>query len=531
MDFNRYLINFDTKTAIRKKTDVLVIGCGICALYASLLLSEKKDVILLTSGEKLREHSDEPVDPNLVNYAVDFIKPFDVKDAVYAGSGLTAEQSLLTFLANAEKNAKRLNSICGLKKTSLPFEEKTRENQDTILYYLRADDFVESVLCDKVRENEKIDVIVPFFACDLLTKKENDKVICYGVVAKNFATGETMVIEADVVLLSQNGYKGIYDNHYHDSYGDDIAMFLRAGGEAKDMELVHFWPMVLNSGDGKELVIVPNQMLDEGAILRNIEGERFMQKYSDLGEFASSSTVARAIEKENRALCTENVYVDITFKDSDYLKCKYKSLYDLCMARGIDISNEYIPIKTKAGFCIGGIETDEIGRTSIKNVYVCSSDANNGFFGARLTRRSVIPYKIVFAGIAVDDILGPGTNIEKTDFVDISCAAKREPPCSTLDVQILAEKLRRNNESKVGILRDSDGLNEALNLIKGIKKHIERSRVATEEAAILQNMVMISELVAESALERRESRGAHYRDDYPETDNARFRRHIYKKLH
>lgn len=435
MSFSRYLINFDTTKAIRKKTDVLIIGCGISAFYSSLVLSEKKKVILLTSGETLNEAPKGDPDPNVVNFSADIIHEIDEKEAMLAGRGLTEEKSVRAFLDNVDKNHERLNNICGFEKTEIPEEEKCAENQDTILYYHKTDAFIESRLCEKVKNNKNIEIVVPFFACDLLTKTEGDSKVCYGVVTRNFETGETMIIEADVVVLSQNGYKGIYEDHYRNSYGDDIAMFIRAGGDTIDMEMIHFWPMVLGDGDGNELVIVPNQMLQDGAILRNVDGERFMSKYNELGEFAPSSLVAHAIEKENKRLKTENVYVGITFKDSKYIKQKHKSLYEQCLAHGINILNEYIPVRTKAGFCIGGIKTDELGRTSIKNVYSCSSSACNGFFGARLSRRNIIPYKVVFAGIMADEILESSSNVIKTDFNDVSYSGAVEAPCSEADIE------------------------------------------------------------------------------------------------
>lgn len=527
----RYLINFDTKEATKKHTDALVIGCGISALYAALRLAEKKKVILMTSFEKLRDTFEGEPDPNVVDFASKIIKTFDPKDAILEGRGLTSDAAVAKFLEKAEESQTLLNRYANLQNIDIPEEERTKECQDTILYYHKTDDFIESRLCDAVRANENIEVIYPFFVCDLLTKTVDDKSICYGVLAKNFKTEETLVVTADVFVLAQNGFKGIYDDRYHDSYGDDVAIFLRAGGETVDMEFIHFWPMVLNSGDGEKLVIVPNATLRDGGILRNINGERFMQRYSDLGEFASSSNIGRAIERENKRLCTENVYVDITFKDTAYLEQNHKSLYELCKARGIDITKEFIPVRTKAGYCIGGIATDEYGRTSIKNVYCCSSDGSNGFFGARLDRRHIIPHKVVFAGVTVDEILSEGKNIEKVDFEDVSSISLSEPPRSKLDIDVLTSKLRYSNNKYVGPVRDGDGLYESLRFVRMLKGYMEKCQITTNESAIFKNLVLISEIVIMSAIERRESRGAHYRDDFPETNNSRWRKRIVRKIY
>lgn len=527
----RYLINFDTKTAMKKRTDALVIGCGISALYAALRLAEKKKVILMTSFEKLRDTFEGEPDPNIVDFASKIIKTFDPKDAILEGRGLTSDATVAKYLENAEESQALLNKYANLQNIDIPEEKRTKECQDTILYYHNTDDFIESRLCDAVRANENIEVIYPFFVCDLLTKTIDERTVCYGVLAKNFKTEETLVVTADVFVLAQNGFKGIYDDRYHDSYGDDVAMFLRAGGETVDMEFIHFWPMVLNSGDGQKLVIVPNATLRDGGILRNINGERFMHRYSDLGEFASSSNIGRAIERENKRLCTENVYIDITFKDTAYLKQNHKSLYELCKERGIDITSEFIPVKTKAGYCIGGIATDEYGRTSIKNVYCCSSDGCNGFYGARLTRRNIIPHKVVFAGVTVEEILTEGKNIEKIEFEDVLNDVFTEPPHSSVDIGNLTAKLRHSNNKYVGIVRDEDGLFEALRFVRMLKGHMEKCQLNTLESAIFKNIVLISEIVTTSAIERRESRGAHYRDDFPETNNSRWRKHIVRKIY
>lgn len=530
-DNRRFLINFDTKTAEKKHADALVIGCGISALYAALRLAETKKVILMTSYERLRETFEGEPDPNVVDFASKIIKKFDPKEAIYEGRGLTSDVAVAKFLENADENQEILNKYAKLENIDIPEDQKTSENQDTILYYHKTDDFIESRLSDAVRANQNIEVIYPYFVCDLLTKIVNNETVCYGVFAKDFKTDNTLVVTADVFVLAQNGFKGMYDDHYHDSYGDDVAMFLRAGGETTDMEFIHFWPMVLNSGDGKKLVIVPNTTLRDGGILRNISGERFMQNYSDLGEFASSSNICRAIERENKKLSTENVYIDITFKDTAYLKQKHKSLYDLCRERGIDITKEFIPVRTKAGYCLGGIKTDEYGRTSIKNVYCCSSDGCNGFFGTRLSRHHIIPHKVVFAGVTVNEILNEGKNITKASFEDIESLALKNPPRAPLDIEHLTKMLRANNVKNLGPVRDSDGLYESLRFVRMLKGSMEDCQIITNESAILKNIILISEIVTMSAIERHESRGAHYRDDYPETNNSRWRKHIIRKMY
>lgn len=529
MDINRYLINFNTKEALQEETEVLVFGNGVSALYAALVIAEKKKVILLTNGRSLQSvlsvYAEESFD--IDKQDVDTcVKDIDFKDTLYGGRGLTDEQSIVSFMDNVDSNRERLQKMLNVPDFTGGRDKYFGEQEsETAIYYEWVKSGMKQKLAALVENNANIKVINDYFATDMIT---NDNKCC-GLVTKSINSDTIKIFKFQYLLLAQEGHRGIYDSEgVEGSRGESAAMYLRAGGELADMEFVHFWSLVVEN-EKRERIIVPYRFLQIGPIMRNSEGERFLEKYEDLAEMAPGNQIGRAIFKECQSLKTNKVYLDITFKDRAYLERTYKALYSKCLKIGIDISQEFMPISPMVGYCIGGIKTEANGKTKFDNVYACGETACNFFFGARLTRRNIVSNSIVFTGIAADEI-AKAEKIDNIDVPDVKCDMARGIPCKDAVIETGLRAIHEANNNGAGIVKNQKSLYDALRVVMKVKEQTSGCENKTIDSLVLQNELLISEVMIMSSIERRESRGSHYRTDYADVNNQKWRRHIIRRI-
>ena len=317
--------------------------------------------------------------------------------------------------------------------------------------------------------------------------------------------------------------------------GDGIAMAYRAGAEVQDMEFVQFHPTVLAKPgiEGKRFLI-SESLRGEGAILLNVNGEHFMPKYHKMADLAPRDVVSRSILEEMKKTSSDHVFLSLEKVDRVHIKERFPTIYEGCLSYGIDITKDKIPVSPAAHYAMGGVRIDVNGKTGIPGLFAAGEVSSAGIHGAnRLASNSLLD-GLVFGHRAAEAAIAHGAGV-KSERADLLSWFRREKTrtvkskFSKKDLEALILDLKTTMWNKVGILRDAKGLNEALSEIAKIKSNLTFTP-RNEPEIELSNMALVSELIARAALERTESRGAHYRTDYPAQDDKNWKRHLIYKV-
>ncbi len=531
MDKYRYLIDFDSSKIKTEYHDVIVIGSGIAGVYTALEISPEYDVAIITKEQLNISNSVLAQGGIAVSLDKKDSPELHFKDTIYAGAGLCDEKSVWVLVNEAATNIKRLvkfgvNFDKKDNSKELSFSREAAHSKNRIIH---AGDTTGKEVCDKliavVHTRENIKIFERTSVVDLLTEDG----MCRGLIAYDEDLDEVKIYRSNIVICAAGGYGRLFANTTNPEVatGDGICMAYRAGAELMDLEFVQFHPTVLFHPKNKTFLI-SEAVRGEGGVLKNINGERFMDKYHELEELAPRDVVSRAIFAEMKKTGSDHVLLDITFKGKAYLKKRFPNIYKTCLEYGIDISLDYIPVCPAEHYCMGGIRTDAFGRTNIKGFYACGETACTGIHGAnRLASNSLLEGLVFGRKISTEVMEILDNTEEKNKKIHFKFESDRIP----LEVDI--EKMRKNIEKlmshEVGIIRNREGLLIAKNTIDGYREKISKIENTTARECELQNMVMLSGLIVDSALEREESRGAHFRSDFPLTDDKNWKRSIIKR--
>jgi len=333
-------------------------------------------------------------------------------------------------------------------------------------------------------------------------------------------------LRARAVVLASGGAGQLYLHTTNPmvATGDGMAMAYAAGAEVADMEFVQFHPTALNV-EGAPRFLLSEAMRGEGGVLRNAEGKRFMPRYHERAELAPRDIVSRAIVAELERTATRTAFIDMTALDARYLRRRFPKIYDTCLRYGLDITREVIPVSPAAHYIMGGVRTDLDGRTTVAGLYAAGEVACTGVHGANRLASNSLLEGLVFgarAGRAAatehanDSTLAatPAT-LNETDAEEGASVSDRHAGEIALAVR---KRVRRLMWERVGILRTRQSLTRALREFE----QIERARSLRAPS---RNFVTVALLIARSALWREESRGAHYRLDFPRRDDEHWRAH------
>jgi L-aspartate oxidase len=330
-------------------------------------------------------------------------------------------------------------------------------------------------------------------------------------------------MSASAVLLATGGLGQLYRNTTNPSVatGDGVAMAHRAGAEISDMEFVQFHPTALYLKNAPRFLL-SEALRGEGAYLRNMELERFMHKYHPLGELAPRDVVARAIVHELEVTRAKDpmVYLDLTHLDGEQLKKRFPRIYSTCLQYNIDITAELIPIRPAAHYAMGGVRSDLEGRSNLAGLYSAGEAAATGVHGANRLASNSLLEGLVFgarAGMKMRDELRQS---------HAKAAARRTPSAGSEADDHAKQAIGEIQDwmwQDVGIVRAEAGLKRTIDRLEALSEKLMHPQTRCGHEA--QNLQAAGLLVARSALARRESRGAHYRTDFPDHDDAHYLKH------
>ncbi len=356
---------------------------------------------------------------------------------------------------------------------------------------------VARTLIALVRETKNIKVLERTRVLDLIVTNG----ICRGIKATKAGVPVEIIADATVLATGGCGQVYRYTTNPEVATGDGYAIAHRAGVKLADMEFVQFHPTALETPENP-LALISEAVRGEGAILVNDSGDRFMMKKHRLAELAPRDVVAREIFREQAK--GSQVWLDAR-KLGKTFKTRFPGIFALCKARGIDPSKDLIPVIPAAHYMMGGIVTDLAGRSSLKRLYACGEVSRTGVHGANRLASNSLLEGLVFAERVARDMIA----LPKISGVPRQSDWDAPPLVDRGAAQVAAGNIRQVMWDYAGIDRTARGLRKGIMLLDEIAKRLPVG--ATEE----QNMVDTSKLIAEAALMRKESRGGHFRSDFP----------------
>lgn len=520
----RYIINFSTREMENVDCQYIVIGSGIAGLFTAIKASAFARVTVLTK-KGLADSNTEQAQGGIAAAVGEADSPLlHFEDTLTAGAGLCEEEAVRILVNEGPDRVKELLEWGAAFDRSGGTLSLTREGAHRRRRILHAGDNtggeIHRTLARKVKEIDRIEVLENHMVVDLLTEGKR----CRGLIAVD-GEGRLKCFWAPIIVLASGGAGQVYLHTTNPAVatGDGIALAYRAGAEVMDMEFVQFHPTAL-SLPGAPPFLISEALRGEGAYLRNQAGERFMARYHPLAELAPRDVVARAIVKEMERTGSNAVYLDVTHLDPELIRRRFPTVTAGCARYGIDITRQPVPVAPAAHYMMGGVRTDVNGATSVDGLYACGEVASLGVHGAnRLASNSLLD-GLVFGERIVNttrkklaEQRGEGTGRREVTFSGLQEGIKN---CDEL-----RQELRQLMWEKVGIIRDGRDLEKAREWFQGKMAVLEHA-AATREVMETWNMLVVGELIARAALLRTESRGAHYRRDFPERRDDVWRRHI-----
>lgn len=518
------------------KYSAVVIGSGIAGLYSALKLEQQvnlPDGILLITKSELGESNSYYAQGGMVavlkSNKNDSVSSH-VADTIKAGAGLSELNTIKFISENSDKVVKDLLTF------GVEFDRDengnftlTKEAAHSVNRILHSGGDatgreMEIALCHTLHNHKNIKVYENSLAVDLLVENNT----CDGVVIFHEKNSEYETVYCKTLILATGGLGQLYKYTTNPvgATGDGFALAYNVGAELQDMEFVQFHPTALAFDDKKNhnRFLISEAVRGEGAKLCNKDRVQFMYKYDERKELAPRDIVARSIFQEMKATNTTNVYLDTSDIPRDKLIKRFPTIANKCLDNGIDITKDLIPVAPAAHYFMGGVKTNLKGETSIKGLYAIGEVSSTGLHGGnRLASNSLL--ECVVCAYEVAEFLRNSDlsfDIPKNEKFD-KIISKYEIPNveNKIDVQSLKSKLKDLMWNNVGIYRNEKSLNDAINGLNKLEKEFpKQDKYLSKEEYEFKNMLISARLIVKSAIRRKESRGAHYRTDYLETNEV-----------
>ncbi|BDU51007.1 L-aspartate oxidase [Haliovirga abyssi] len=511
-------INFvDIEKIEVEKKEFIVIGTGISGLRAALEISKKSKVTLITKSEMIETNTNYAQGGVAVVFSEDDTFELHKQDTLYAGAGLCIEKAVDVLVEEGPLRVKELINInTNFDKNDKGEINLTREAAHSKFRILHAGDTtgaeIERALTEEVKKQKNIEILEYNFLLDII-----DKNSC---LVHDIKKDEMKLFSFKGIIFATGSIGKVYKNTSNPDVatGDGLAIAYRNKVELSDIEFVQFHPTTFYK-KGAPRFLISESLRGEGGILRNINGERFMAKYDSKKELAPRDVVSRSILTEMEKTNSECVYLDMTNLDKDYLYKRFPRITEFCMEYNIDIAKDYIPVSPAAHYIMGGISTDINGKTNKKEIYAVGEAARTGVHGANRLASNSLLEGLVFGKRAGEIALKEREKI-KIEMKGIKFNINSKKEISSEEIEKIKENIEELMWEKVGIRREEKSLKDSLNEIGNIVEYIKQYKFKREDVVKgieLLNILTVAYLITEAALNRKESRGGHYRIDYPET--------------
>src|SRR3984957_5473871 len=520
------------------ETDFLVIGFGVAGFSYALKVAQyypEKKVLVITKSQA--DETNTKYAQGGIAGVTDFERDsFDkhIEDTLIAGDGLC---NPLTVEIVVKEGPERIQEIIdwGTRFDKDPEGDYKlgKEGGHSEFRILHHKDItgkeIERALLEAVSKQKNIELIKHCFVIDILTQhhlgflitKSTPDIECYGAYALNLYTNKIEKILAKIILLATGGNGQAYRTTTNPKIatGDGVAMVYRAKGRIENMEFIQFHPTALFEPGISPSFLITEAVRGDGGILRNKNGEAFMEKYDERKDLAPRDIVARAIDNEMKKVGTEHVYLDCRHMDKEKFIEHFPNIYEKCKSIGIDVSKQMIPVAPAAHYSCGGIKVDEWGRTSIARLYACGECSSTGLHGANRLASNSLLEALVFSHRCYLDSIQQVPYLEFQQHVpDWNAEGTIEPDEMILITQSLKE-LQPLMSDYVGIVRTHTRLQRASKRLDLLHEEIEslyETTAVSPQLCEVRNLITVGYLIVKEAQFRKESRGLHYNTDYPQ---------------
>lgn len=491
------------------ETDFIVIGSGVAGLRASIELAQSGARVTVLTKDKASESNTEYAQGGVaVVLSDDDNAELHEDDTLIAGAGLCDPQAVETLVTEGTKYIKQLidwGTEFDREGGKLVFTQEAAHSRRRIIHAhgdSTGAEFVRALIARAGQE--KTINLTPFANTESLLVRHGR---CVGVRFLDPILRAPREIYAKAVIMCTGGAGQLYLHTTNPSVatGDGMAMAYFAGVEMADMEFIQFHPTALNLENAPRFLL-SEAMRGEGGILKNNYGERFMPRYDERAELAPRDIVSRSIVAEMRRTGTRNVFLDMTALDEDFLKHRFPKIYETCRFYGLNIAEDMLPVSPASHYCMGGIRTDLWGRSTVPGLYAAGEVSCTGVHGANRLASNSLLEGLVFGARAGEAALEDSKEWKVKSGVIKSDHQKISTHNSQLSTAV-KKRVKRLMWERVGILRDRDSLTRA------IKEFDQISSGNLSSSS--RNFVTLAKLVATAALWREESRGGHFRTDFP----------------
>lgn len=516
----RYLSSFDPKRVPHRFADVLIIGSGIAGVRAALEIDPQLRVVIVTKDRL--ELSNSAWAQGGIAGALD---PSDTKlnhveDTLTAGAGL-CDRRVVESVVNAApeliRELMRLGAHFDLHGGELALTTEGGHSHPRVAHALgdATGKEVMRALIDRLREHKNCEIWEKTFTIDLLTQDN----ACSGAIVWHPGHGKTFVWAKQTILCTGGAGRLYRETTNPDiATADGHAVAFRAGATVRDMEMMQFHPTVLYIAGGSRHLI-SEAVRGEGAYLIDSRGHRFMSDYHPLLELAPRDIVSRAITDQMELTRHSCVYLDLRHLPEEKVIERFPHIRKVCQEFGLDLARDPIPVRPGAHYMIGGLTVDLEGRTSIPHLWAAGEVTSTGLHGAnRLASNSLLE------GLYYGLRCGRGASAAALSIPDdfsvppLVSAPPSHMATSADDLNLvdLRNSLASLMGRHVGIRRDEEGLASAAEQVEFWDRYVAQREFHTVEGWELQNMLLTAKLMIASARARQESRGVHYRSDYPQ---------------
>jgi L-aspartate oxidase len=498
-----------------ERFDFLVIGAGIAGLSAAIRLADAGTVLVVTKEELAESNTAYAQGGIAVAMGGEEDVALHLEDTMAAGDGLVNREAATVLVGQGPQRVEELIAWGTAFDRDVKGQNgeggellRTREGAHSLSRILHANGDatgreIAVSLLRHAREIPQIELMEWTTSVDLIVEGGR-------VAGATLLDGEggLRVVQARAVLLASGGAGQVYSDTTNPAVatGDGIAMAYRAGAAVSDMEFYQFHPTAF-SAPGAPRFLLSEALRGEGAFLVNAKGERFMERYHPLLELAPRDVVARAITREGM---DGPVYLDMRHVKRD-LQARFPGISAFLAKYQLRLGRDLVPVRPAAHYLMGGVRTDVQGRTSLLGLYAAGEVACTGVHGANRLASNSLLEGLVF-GVSTAETMVTEAPAEETYLTAIPGAAPAVSTPEAMTERWIAD-LRGLMWKDAGLLRDGDGLREAQRRLDALA--VSMPRGLFRRALEARNLHAVAELIVSAALGREESRGAHYRNDFP----------------
>lgn len=518
----RYLVPFDPKRVPHLFADVLIIGGGIAGTRAALEIDPSLRTIVVTKDRM--SHSNSAWAQGGIAGVLDPLDDFahHVADTVAAGKGMCDKEIVEFVIREAPARIRELiqygtdfDKIEG--EIALTLEGGHSHPRVAHALGDATGKEVMRAIHEAAYGADNVDIWQQTFTIDLLTRDG----VCRGALVWNPNHGRTFVWAKQTILCT-GGAGAMYRETTNPSVAtaDGHALAFRAGCEVRDMEFMQFHPTVLYIA-GSSRHLISEAVRGEGAYLVDATGHRFMADYNpEAMELAPRDVVSQAITQQMARTSHPCVYLDLTHIPEEKIRRRFPHIGKVCSEFGLDITKDRVPVRPGAHYMIGGITTDTEGRTSLPGLWAAGEVTSTGLHGAnRLASNSLLEgvvYGLRSGQNASKAALGQPDNFTAPPVESLPGIPHDSD--EALDLADIRNSLRSLMWRNIGISRNEKELQAARQQLDFWANYVCRRDLMEPAGWELQNMMLVGRVMAAAALARKESRGVHLRNDFPETD-------------